>query len=220
MPKSFPHQKWIKVHKPRVTERFLQISHEDWMTANKTLTPFGLQLYLYLASNNDNYEFALSPADAEERAGIKSTSFHKYMRRLEEEGYLVWKHGNVFDFYTSPRDPKERTQPDAHSDYIEFEDAATQSAASQGEVIVNAARSASSPDEGGASYLDSIPSQSIKEIDNRIIDNKENSKERIDVAGTPRTPARPDGKPSELASKGLEDIFSSRTRINPDEFVF
>ena len=204
MPKSFPHQKWIKVHKPKVTDRFLQIAHSDWMTANKTLTPFGLQLYLYLASNNDNYEFALSPADAEERAGIKSTSFHKYMKILEEEGYLVWKHGNVFDFYTSPRDPKERTQPDAHSDYIEFEDTATQSAASQDEVGVNAARSAFPPDEDGASHLDSIPSQSIKEIDNRIIDNKENFKERIDVAGTPRTPAHPDAKASELASIGTQ----------------
>jgi hypothetical protein len=56
MPYSFPNQKWIQVHKPRVTERFLQISHEDWMQANKTLSPYGLQLYLYLASNNDNYK--------------------------------------------------------------------------------------------------------------------------------------------------------------------
>lgn len=219
MPYSSPHQKWIKVHKPKVTDRFLQITHSDWMNANKTLTPFGLQLYLYLASNNDNYEFALSPADAEERAGIKSTSFHKYMRRLEEEGYIVWKHGNVFDFYTSPRDPKERTQPDAHSDYIEFEDAATQSAASQGEIIVNAARSSSSQDEDEASHLDSSPSQSIKEIDNRYIDKIENGIDNID-AGTPRAPARPDGKPSELASKGSEDILSSSAKFNPDEFVF
>lgn len=141
MPKSFPHQKWIRVHKPKVTDRFLQIAHSDWMTANKTLTPFGLQLYLYLASNNDNYEFALSPADAEERAGIKSTSFHKYMRRLEEEGYLVWKHGNVFDFYTSPRGPKERTQPNTHSDSIEFEEMPCEAEDSQDEVRVNAARS-------------------------------------------------------------------------------
>ena len=103
MPYSVPNQKWIQVHKPRVTERFLQISHEDWMQANKTLSPYGLQLYLYLASNNDNYEFALSPADAEVCAGIKNTSFRKYMKRLEEEGYIVWRKGNVFDFYMPER---------------------------------------------------------------------------------------------------------------------
>lgn len=203
MPKSFPHQKWIKVHKPKVTDRFLQIAHSDWMNANKTLTPFGLQLYLYLASNNDNYEFALSPADAEERAGIKSTSFHKYMRRLEEEGYLVWKHGNVFDFYTSPRDPKERTHPDKHSDSIEFEETPCEAEDSQDEVGVNAARSIFPPDEAGSSYLDSIYSQSDKEIDNRYIDKRENGIDNID-AGTPRAPTRPDAKASELASIGTQ----------------
>ena len=219
MPYSFPNQKWIQVHKPRVTERFLQISHEDWMQANKTLTPFGLQLYLYLASNNNNYEFALSPADAEERAGIKLTTFRKYMRRLEEEGYLVWKHGNVFDFYTSPRDPKERTHPDKHSDSIEFEETPCEVKDSRDEVIVNAVRSIFSPDEAGGSHLASISSQSIREIDNRYIDKRDDEIDKID-AGTPRSPARPDGKPSELASKGSEETFSSRARINPNNFVF
>ena len=76
MPRSVPHQKWIRIHKPKVTDHFLQISHSEWMNANKTLTPFGLQLYLYLASNNNNYEFALSPADAEERAELP---FHKML---------------------------------------------------------------------------------------------------------------------------------------------
>ena len=148
MPRSVPHQKWIRVHKPRVTDRFLQISHADWMNANKTLTPFGLQLYLYLASNNDNYEFALSPADAETRAGIKSTSFHKYMRRLEEEGYLIWKHGNVFDFYTSPRNPKERTNPEQHCEYINFEGTPYEVDSSHDEMAAIATRSVFPPDEG------------------------------------------------------------------------
>ena len=189
------------------------------MNANKTLTPFGLQLYLYLASNNDHYEFALSPADAEERAGIKSTSFHKYMRRLEEEGYLVWKHGNVFDFYTSPRDPKDRTHHDKHSDSIEFEETPCEVRASQNEVVVNVTQNDLSPDEGGTSHLDCISSPSIKEIDKRYIDKRENGIDIID-AGTPRAPARPDGKPSELASKGTESYFSSGKRISPHDFLF
>ena len=75
------------------------------------------------------------------------------------------------------------------------------------------------PDDGGDSHLVSILSQSNREIDNRYIDMRDDEIDKID-AGRPRTPARPDGKPSELASKGLEDIFSSRSRINPIEFVF
>ena len=38
------------------------------MAANKDLTPYGLQLYLYLASNMDGYEFGLSPEHAKEAA--------------------------------------------------------------------------------------------------------------------------------------------------------
>ena len=160
MPYSFPNQKWIQVHKPRVIERFLQISHEDWMKANKTLSPYGLQLYLYLASNNDNYEFALSPADAEVCAGIKNTSFRKHMKRLEEEGYIVWRKGNIFDFYTSPREQEERT----NHEYIDFEETPYDVASSHGEMAEIATRSVFAPDDGGDSHLVSILSQSNKQF--------------------------------------------------------
>lgn len=214
MPRTTPHQKLIHIHKPRVTERFLQISHDDWMNANKTLTPYGLQLYLYLASNNDGYEFALSPADAEVRAGIKSTSFHKYMKILEEEGYIVWRKGNVFDFYTSPREPKERTHPEDHSDTINFGETPCEDGTSHDEMAEPASRSVHSQGEGVTSHLVSITSLSNKEIDNRYIDMREDGIDKIDDAGRPRTPARPDGKPSELASKGELSSF------NPDGFRF
>ena len=152
MPYSVPNQKWIQVHKPRVTERFLQISHEDWMQANKTLSPYGLQLYLYLASNNDNYEFALSPADAEVCAGIKNTSFRKYMKRLEEEGYIVWRKGNIFDFYTSPREPEERTNHEC----INFEETPCDVDSSHDEMEEIATRNVFTQDDGGDSHLVSI----------------------------------------------------------------
>lgn len=45
---------------------------------NKDLEPYGLVLYLYLAGNKDGYDLALSQEAAEE-AGIKKTSFHKYV---------------------------------------------------------------------------------------------------------------------------------------------
>ena len=116
-------QKWIRIHKPRMDRNFLTVSNADWMTANKTLSPYGLQLYLYLAGNADGYQFALSPEHAEQSAGIRRTTFYEYLRKLEICGYLVWKAGNVYDFYTSPRPANERTHPDKHaSEKIEFED--------------------------------------------------------------------------------------------------
>ena len=116
-------QKWIRIHKARPERNFLTIANIDWMNANKKLTPYGLQLYLYLAANADGYEFALSPEHAEQSAGIRRTTFYEYLRQLEICGYLVWKVGNVYDFYTSPRPENERTHPDRHiSEKIVFED--------------------------------------------------------------------------------------------------
>jgi len=122
MPYTVPNQKTIIINKPPVTSNFLQISNDEWMQANRKLTPFGLQLYLYLASNANGFHLSLSPEHADEAAGIKRTTFYKYMSRLEEEGYLVWRKGNTFDFYTSPRPENERSDPDSHSEYMFFED--------------------------------------------------------------------------------------------------
>lgn len=187
------------------------------MQANKTLKPFGLQLYLYLAANNNEYQFALSPAAAEEYAGIKSTTFHKYLRLLEIEGYLVWRKGNLFDFYTSPREPKDRTHPDEHFEGITFEETSSvprgEDPISDGEVSESVSRSVTSPDELPLSSRDSLTSPPDKEIDNRKIDK--DREERIDNidAGTPRTPAAPDAGASGLPSKA--EVECSRISTQP-----
>ncbi|MBQ7004350.1 MAG: hypothetical protein IJN57_10385 [Oscillospiraceae bacterium] len=95
------------------------------MAANKDLTPYGLQVYLYLAANADGYEFGLSPEHAKEVAGIARTTFYDYLKLLEIKGYLVWRRGNVFDFYTSPRPKNERTYPEQRNGKIEFVDASS-----------------------------------------------------------------------------------------------
>lgn len=73
------------------------------MELNKQLGPYALQLYLYLAKNADNYNLALSQQAAENEAGIKRTTFHKYVSLLIEEGYLVQRGGNTYDFYETPQ---------------------------------------------------------------------------------------------------------------------
>ena len=123
MATTSPNQKWIQIHKNNSTNNFLMIDNNEWMTANKTLTPYGLQLYLFLAANRDGYQFALSPEYAHTSVGISRTTFYEYLRRLEICGYLVRRCGNVYDFYTSPRPENERTHPDRHiSEKIVFED--------------------------------------------------------------------------------------------------
>ena len=117
---TYANQKTVRVHKPAVYGDFLQIQNEDWMTVNKELGPYGLQLYLYLAANADGYTFDLSPQDAESAAGITRTTFYKYLRQLEIHGYLVWHHANGYDFHTVPQPEHKRTHPDHHEACIDF----------------------------------------------------------------------------------------------------
>ena len=118
---TYANQKSIRIHKSSVSRDFLQIANSEWMAVNKQLGPYALQLYLYLASNADGFNMELSPQHAENDAGIRRTTFYEYMRKLEIYGYLVWKHSNVFDFYTTARPADERTHPDKHQERIEFE---------------------------------------------------------------------------------------------------
>ena len=118
---TYANQKSIRIHKPAVTWDFLQIANSEWMTVNKQLGPYGLQLYLYLAANADGYNLSLSPQNAENDAGIRRTTFYEYMRKLEINGYLVWRHTNTYDFYTTARPADERSHPDRHQEGINFE---------------------------------------------------------------------------------------------------
>ena len=103
MPYSHPFQKNLTIHREPATKDFLCIKNQNWKLANKILGPYGLQLYLYLAANKDNYNFYLSQEDAEREADIRRTTFHNYINKMIEEGYLVPSKGNCFDFYETPK---------------------------------------------------------------------------------------------------------------------
>lgn len=170
MPTSHPNQKWIRIHKPRLINNFLSIANDDWMTANKTLTPYGLQLYLYLAANADGYQFALSPEYAEQSAGIRRTTFYDYLRLMEIEGYLVWRGGNTYDFYTTPSAAEERTHPDKHvKEMILFED---DSPSEQAQSSESAQQRENSRSEQKQPHTDPICSHGNIEIDNKYTNNQ------------------------------------------------
>ena len=110
MPNTVPNQKVVHVHrdmpdKNKKEGNFLLIKKENWYAANKDLGPYGLQLYLYIAGNRDGFDFALSQEAAEREAGIKKTSYHKYVNLMIEKGYLVPRkeNSNIYDFYEVPK---------------------------------------------------------------------------------------------------------------------
>lgn len=106
---TVPNQRTLIIHRDRPKNGFLQISNSHWMDFNKKYGPFALQLYLYLAKNADNYTLALSQQAAKNEAGIAKTTFYKYIDLLVDEGYLVWKQGNTYDFYETPRKQAKET---------------------------------------------------------------------------------------------------------------
>lgn len=228
MATTSPNQKWIQIHKNNSTNNFLMIDNNEWMTANKTLTPYGLQLYLFLAANRDGYQFALSPEYAHSSVGISRTTFYEYLRRLEINGYLVWRCGNVFDFYTSPRPKNERTHPDKHKNAIVFESAnPSDESASTNQTVQETANPSC---EQGGSPCSPVCSDSNIETNNRYTNNKTDN--GTNLAGTPRTPASPDADASVSPSK--ERVIRIKTPKPPvkpvkpkpwsfmddDEFVF
>ena len=115
MPNTVPNQKVVHVNRQKCDKNFLQISKENWYAANKDLEPYGLQLYLYIAGNRDGFDFALSQEAAEREAGIKKTSYHKYVNLMIEKGYLVPRkeNSNIYDFYEVPKrkEDKEAVSP-------------------------------------------------------------------------------------------------------------
>lgn len=115
MPQTVANQKNVIIHKDRPQQNFIQISNDHWMEFNKKYGPYALQVYLYLAKNADGFNLALSAQAAENEAGIKRTTFHKYIDLLIAEGYLVKRHGNTYDFYETPqKQEEEEIEPPPH----------------------------------------------------------------------------------------------------------
>ena len=121
MPETFPNQRMVKVHRERATANFLGIKNENWQAASRDLGAHGLQLYLYLASNADNYTLALSPAAVRQAIGLKRSTYHDKFHELEEKGYLVNTHGNTFEFYEVPQ-AAAQTKNSMTVDGLDFEE--------------------------------------------------------------------------------------------------
>lgn len=93
-------QKVVRINKPRYRDNFLQVGIDEWQTAFKELKPSTFAVYLYLASNADGFNLALSKEAVENAIGIKKTAYHSAIKELEEKGYIQHKQGNIFFFNT------------------------------------------------------------------------------------------------------------------------
>ena len=96
---TFPNQRMVKIHRESAKTDFLGIKNENWQAASRDLGAHALQLYLYLASNANNYTTALSPVAVRQAIGMARSTYHDQFHKLVDKGYLVPGTGNTFDFY-------------------------------------------------------------------------------------------------------------------------
>lgn len=99
---TYPNQRTVRIHREAAKSDFLGIKNENWQAASRDLGAHGLRLYLYLASNADGFNLALSPADARQKVGIPRSTYGDQFQVLLDKGYLVQNHGNTYDFYEVP----------------------------------------------------------------------------------------------------------------------
>ena len=125
---TFPNQRMVNIHRERATANFLGIKNENWMAASRNLGAHGLRLYLYLASNRDNYTLALSPIAIQQEIGMPTSTYRDQFRRLESMGYLIPRYGNTYDFYEVPRTqhaPRNKEEKEHAPHVLFFEDETT-----------------------------------------------------------------------------------------------
>ena len=120
-PITFPNQRMVRVHREAAKSDFLGIKNENWQAASRDLGAHALQLYLYLASNANNYTVALSPVAVRQAIGIARSTYHDQFHKLVDRGYLVPSTGNTFEFYEVPQ-AATQTQKEVSVNGLDFEE--------------------------------------------------------------------------------------------------
>ena len=103
MPYTVPNQRVVTIHREKARSDFLGIKNENWQSAARDLGAHALLLYLYLASNADGYDLALSPTAIRQAVGMARSTYHDQFARLIDKGYLVETGGSTYDFYEVPQ---------------------------------------------------------------------------------------------------------------------
>ena len=104
MPTSYPNQRIVHIHRDPLNKKdgFLSINNDNWKYAARVLNAPAFMLYIYLASNKDNYVLSLSPTAIQREIGMPRSTYHDQLRKLESLGFLVHEETGLH-FYEDPR---------------------------------------------------------------------------------------------------------------------
>ncbi len=103
----FANQKTITIHKPQIEKDATKIILDRKVVeaAARELTGNEFKMYMYFASNSDNFDLDFSPSHFGNTYGITADTARKIVKKLEEKKYLIrrGRSENLFDFYLSPQ---------------------------------------------------------------------------------------------------------------------
>lgn len=111
--KTVPNQKIITVRKEPADRQHIystnniQALYEALYNLTSTV---GFKLYMYIAKNQNEYEFALSSADFCNKANCGIRAYNTAVAELESKGYLIKEKGTIYNFYEKAR-PGEVNKP-------------------------------------------------------------------------------------------------------------
>lgn len=110
-----PNQRQITIHKEPTNKANLYTANNLAAldeAAKRLQTKGGFKLYMYLAKNQDKYNFYLSSSDFMLWSGIGSTAYTSAFNELVDHGYMIPKEGSktVYTFFDKAQkeDPKEK----------------------------------------------------------------------------------------------------------------
>lgn len=101
---SVSNQNLIIIHREMPNTNFLQIKNENWQGMLKsTHDTHAFALYLYFASNANNYKLEISPQAIENAIGMPRSTYYKKFQLLQEKGYIIQIGKNLYSFYETPQ---------------------------------------------------------------------------------------------------------------------
>ena len=122
MPYTVPNQRVITIHREVAKSDFLGIKNVNWQAAARDLGAHAFLLYIYLASNADGYNLALSPAAIRQAIGMARSTYHDQFAKLIDKGYLVAGSGNNYNFFEVPQPRHGTYQKPLPSTELNFEE--------------------------------------------------------------------------------------------------
>ena len=112
---SYPNQKLYIINKKiEEGDLFIMLKWEDYCQAARELSPSALNLYMYLAKNQDKYNFALSSSDFCNWSGLGIAAYRTAFEELEKQGYLIINGSstNNYIFYDKAQKEDEAAEKD------------------------------------------------------------------------------------------------------------